>query len=219
MTRALICLDGSDLALDAPRQALRLLDPDRLEVTLVRVVPAAMTSALVAGAPGAAIAIDPTLAEETTDSLERDAADDLAGTQRALDVSGSRRTLTGDPGPGICALAGDGGFDVVVVGSHGSGLLKPGAARLGQSSRPEPPAVPRPRRPSRRERTIVTTPARRSRTTARTRMNRAFSESSESRSATADPAELRLTYHRHGSSIVVEVHGEVDRDYERASPD
>jgi len=125
MTRVLVGIDGSQLALDAARQAVDLFGRDRVEVTLVRVVePAFSSTTLAAGAPGAAIAVDPSVAEETTEALEREAADDLTAAQSAVGVDTTTQVRSGPPGDVICELADEGSFDLVVVGSHGSGFLK-----------------------------------------------------------------------------------------------
>lgn len=125
MTKILIGIDGSDLALDAASKALALLR-ENSDITLLRVVRPAIPSAAVAagGVPGAAVAIDPALADETADTLEHEAAEDLAAAQRALNVEADTRVVVGDPGAEICAAATAGAFDLVVVGSHGSGFLK-----------------------------------------------------------------------------------------------
>ncbi len=125
MTRVLAGIDGSQLALDAARRAVDLLGADRVDLTLLRVVqPAVSTTALAAGGPGAGLAIDPRVTEETADALEQEAADDLTTAQRALGVTAATAVRSGAPGDVICAAAADGAFDLIVVGSHGAGFLK-----------------------------------------------------------------------------------------------
>lgn len=124
VTKVLIGIDGSDLALGAARRALELLDGDRASVTLVRVVRPVAPVVMGSTAPGTELAADPGLAEESTGALERDAANDVAAAAETLGVNADTRVVRGDPGPQLCAIADDEHFDVVVVGSHGSGVLK-----------------------------------------------------------------------------------------------
>lgn len=123
--RLLIGLDGSDLALDAARASLAVLRQDAT-VTLVRVVRRPVPATVITGiAPAEALVMaDAGPDDEAAARLKTEAAEDLAASASALGVSADRRVLVGDPGPEMCALAASEEFDLVVVGSHGSGFLK-----------------------------------------------------------------------------------------------
>lgn len=126
----LIATDGSDPAIAAGRQALALLG-DGHEITLVTVVdvhpevavggsgllgidPLAIPVAV--GDPDAVAGIEAVGAAEGNDRVERTAA--------ALGVAAGRQVVHGQPGPEICRTAEEGGYDVVVIGSHGTGLVR-----------------------------------------------------------------------------------------------
>lgn len=69
------------------------------------------------------------------------AAAEVTGTARALGVDAAPQVLVGDPGPELCRLAAAGAYDVIVVGSHGSGFqARP--AGLGESPRVAPRPCP-----------------------------------------------------------------------------
>jgi nucleotide-binding universal stress UspA family protein len=121
----LIATDGSELAIDAARRALPLLDP-AAKVTLLSVV-----SDLPAD-PGGGIegpVFTPEQEEELRRSETAQATQSLADTERAIrtvlpnDAVVDQRIETGDPAGAICLAAGDLGVDLVVVGSHGKNFV------------------------------------------------------------------------------------------------
>ena len=126
MAKVLIATDGSDLAVQAAREAVALLDPT-IELVVATVVPPPV---LAGGAPiGAAEGVTPGVVDpQTTVELDRALTEEAeAGLRRtiaALGIDAPARVLHGDPGAEICREAEEGGYDLVVVGSHGSGLVK-----------------------------------------------------------------------------------------------
>jgi nucleotide-binding universal stress UspA family protein len=59
-----------------------------------------------------------------TEALQAEAQAGLERTARALGGDVQRRVEYGDPAAEIVRVAADEGYDVVVVGSHGSGFVK-----------------------------------------------------------------------------------------------
>lgn len=123
MIRVLLAVDGSDFARHAVKLALRLV-PDDAVMTLVTVVRPLMAATVTAGIDIAPVVPEP-LGEDVLASRLSDAEAELVETAHALGLSSAGTiVLTGDPGPALCQLADSGGYDLVVVGSHGSGFLK-----------------------------------------------------------------------------------------------
>jgi nucleotide-binding universal stress UspA family protein len=124
MARVLIGVDGSELAARAARQAIQLLGTHH-DVTVVEVVrPMAPVVTIPSGAIAGAAVVDDELIEESHQLMTREAETHVAATVRDLGMSATTRVVTGDAGVELCRLAADGAFDVLVVGSHGSGFLK-----------------------------------------------------------------------------------------------
>ena len=128
MTRVLVASDGSDCAIAAGRRALALLAPPH-EVAVVTVVApgtewAVGTAGVIGPEPMGAPLADPTLMEETRVAAEREAVKVLERTVAALGADADRLVAHGEPAAEICRVAADGGYDVVVVGSHGSGVVR-----------------------------------------------------------------------------------------------
>lgn len=129
--KVLIGIDGSELALRAAQRALALVKEDARVVLVAVARPVIGTIGSTAGvAP--AIGATPGLVEEATEAAEHEVAGDVAAAARALGVPTETRVLVGDPGDALCRLAAEEGADLLVVGSHGSGLLK--RALLGSVS-------------------------------------------------------------------------------------
>jgi nucleotide-binding universal stress UspA family protein len=124
MPKALIATDGSEFALNAAVRAKQLLDP-ALQFTLLSVVPPPVmpVGAPVTGIEAAPIA-SPETTEELTEAYKQEARDNLERTAQALGGAVERRIEFGDAAAEICRVADDDGFDVIVVGSHGSGFVK-----------------------------------------------------------------------------------------------
>ena len=124
MPKALIATDGSDIARDAAARAKDLLQPS-LDIALLTVVPPPVmpVAAPVTGIEAAPIAT-PETTEELTEAYKEEAEASLDRTARVLGGDVARRVEYGDPAAEICRVAEDEGFDVIVVGSHGSGFMK-----------------------------------------------------------------------------------------------
>jgi len=124
MPKALIATDGSEYALNAAVRAKQLLDP-ALQFTLLSVVPPPVmpVGAPVTGIEAAPIAT-PETTEELTEAYKEEAHDTLERTARAMGGQVERRVEFGDAAAEICRVAEGEDFDVVVVGSHGSGFMK-----------------------------------------------------------------------------------------------
>ncbi|SRR5581483_5053149 len=125
MPKALIATDGSDYANTAAARAKDLLHAGT-EITLLTVVPPPV---MPVGAPVTGIEAAPIITPETTEELtaayKEEASQNLDRTARALgggDVI--QRVEYGDAAAEICRVAEDEHFDVIVVGSHGSGFVK-----------------------------------------------------------------------------------------------
>ena len=124
MTTVLIGIDGSGLATQAARSALALLGTDGTSITLARVISSPPLAALAvsSAAPGPVLFADPAVVDDT--AVEEQASAELAEARRALGVPAETRLLRGEPGTELCALAKAERFDLLVVGTHGSGLVK-----------------------------------------------------------------------------------------------
>ena len=121
MTRALITTDGSDLAVDAAHRAQGVLAP--ITEVIVLCVQTDVPGDDAGGFEGPI---------ETPDEIKRGWAqlqsDAEAAIERTVAVLPStasivRRVEVGDAGATICGIAENEEVDVIVVGSHGRGLL------------------------------------------------------------------------------------------------
>lgn len=123
----IICADGSDLAIDAALQGLKLLKAgDR---TILLTVADSPDQAMLVGSSGFA---GGTVTPETFDQLKeagaQAAAEVLAETVAALGDSApgnlETQTIVGSAGPAICSFAADSGASVIILGSRGHGGIK-----------------------------------------------------------------------------------------------
>jgi nucleotide-binding universal stress UspA family protein len=130
VTKALIATDGSDCAIGAAQRAVALLAPGTaltiLSVVDIRSEVAVGGTGLLGAEPLAMPMADPTVAAELDEALTEGAREAV---QRTLDALGAEvqadvLVTHGDPASEIVRIATDGGYDVIVVGSHGSGFVK-----------------------------------------------------------------------------------------------
>ena len=123
MTRVLVATDGSDLAIAAAQHAVSLL-PAGTEYTVLTVVrpPTFVAGAEVGIAP--AVAVDSALISEAQHAADDGGQADATATAAQLGIPASDRVAHGDPGTVICQVAEDEAFDLIVLGSHGSGVIK-----------------------------------------------------------------------------------------------
>jgi nucleotide-binding universal stress UspA family protein len=125
----LLTTDGSDTATAAARRAIEVLG-DRLgRATVLIVVPATLPlapgGAGVIGAEAVAVPLtDVAAAADVDDERRRHAHVTAERTVSTLGINADIVVADGDPAIEICRVAGEGSYDLVVVGSHGSGLVK-----------------------------------------------------------------------------------------------
>lgn len=129
--RVLIATDGSPGAIAAARTALAVLAPPDhisvLSVVDVRAEVALGGTGLIGAEPLTVPLADPSLAVELADALTADARAAVDETIAAIGpaaAAAERLIRHGDPATEICRVAAEGAYDVVVVGTHGSGLVK-----------------------------------------------------------------------------------------------
>jgi nucleotide-binding universal stress UspA family protein len=122
MARILVATDGSDLSITAAQRALPLLRDDH-EITVLAVAPHPLGGALIAGPEGAGFAPAPQASAEIEEAIAQESERHAERTAEALGVPVTKRVERGDPRLVICRVAEE-GFDLIVIGSHGSGLLK-----------------------------------------------------------------------------------------------
>ena len=121
----LLPTDGSDIALDAARRGLGVLDAPT-QITLLSVVADLPVDSGAGGFEGPVYTLEQE--EELRRGQQRNAEHALAATEVVVlathpGASIDRRIEVGDPAAAICLIAGRLGVDVVVVGSHGKGFL------------------------------------------------------------------------------------------------
>jgi nucleotide-binding universal stress UspA family protein len=125
MNRVLIATDGSELAVEAARRAGRLLAD--FEATVLGVVPPPIVppGAAVTGIEGVALPVaDPETVAEIDESLTVETKSGVERTIAALGRPAKALIVHGDPAGEICRIAEEGAYDLVVIGSHGSGFVK-----------------------------------------------------------------------------------------------
>lgn len=124
MSTVLLATDGSDLATEAMRQAVAVLGTDHRFITLAVVPPAFVPTASVSPMETHPTLVDPVLEQQ----LEREQAAESATDEQQLDavlgLTTEHLVELGEPGPTICEVAEREGVDLVVVGSHGHGILQ-----------------------------------------------------------------------------------------------
>ena len=134
MARVMLATDGSALAIAAARRALDILGPDQeyLVVTVAAEPDPTGVASLAAGS-GAGLALpDPETWDRLAEKARAAARDELDRTVGALGITAQARLLQGDPADALCQEAAAAQVDLIVVGSHGSGVLR--RALLGSVS-------------------------------------------------------------------------------------
>lgn len=125
MAKVLLTTDGSEIALHANQRAVELLGRSHafelLSVTSPPVIVATPGATIDAVTPAMA---SPEVAVGIEEEERRDAESAVDQVAGRLGVEVTRRVASGDAAVEICRIAGDDGFDLVVVGSHGRGWLK-----------------------------------------------------------------------------------------------
>ncbi len=117
--RVLVGVDGSDWTREVARQAVEMLGRGN-SYTLASVIPTP-------------IGIDPLplaftqradVVAATGEAVVADAERTIEQTIDKLGVRAKHHVLVGTPGVALAEFAKDGDFNLIVVGSHGSGVLK-----------------------------------------------------------------------------------------------
>jgi len=123
--RVLIATDGSELAIHAARRAPALVAAEATFVVATVIEPTADPNEDAGGFEGPVITAEEAATDHRSDVVDADSA--LTLTAAALaPASVEQRIIEGDAGEAgraICAHAKESGFDLVVVGSHGRGLI------------------------------------------------------------------------------------------------
>jgi nucleotide-binding universal stress UspA family protein len=129
VTRVLFATDGSELAIEAAQRAAGMLAD--FEATVLGVVPPPplAQSTAMADAPSTAMAdIESVTLPETVAQIDESVTAHIeAGIERTITAIGrpaERRVVHGDAAIEICRVAEEGRFNLVVIGSRGSGFLK-----------------------------------------------------------------------------------------------
>ena len=121
---ALIATDGSDIALEAARRGVAVLRPER--VTLLTVADTSIAEDSGAGGIEGGL-LSPEESERARGAILSEGDRELDVTAAELGLAAAQvaqHLVEGPAGLMICKAATDLGADVVVVGSHGYGLLK-----------------------------------------------------------------------------------------------
>ncbi|MFM7068410.1 MAG: universal stress protein [Actinomycetes bacterium] len=121
---ALIATDGSDISLEAARRGVAVLRPDR--VTLLTVADTSIADDSGAGGiEGGLLSAEESERARASILGEGDRELDTTAAELGLDPAVmDRRLVEGPAGLMICRTATELHADVIVVGSHGYGLLK-----------------------------------------------------------------------------------------------
>ena len=125
LMRVLIATDGSDLAIHAASEAPALLAADATFVVATVIEPTANPDDDAGGFEGPVITPEEAATEHRSDVVDAD--DVLASTAAALGPVPIEQLIvegdTDNAGKAICARAAESAFDLIVVGSHGRGLI------------------------------------------------------------------------------------------------
>lgn len=123
--KVLIGTDGSDDAVAAAAEGLRLLaEPSKVVVACVVEPPAEVTAGVESGFAGGMVS--PGEVDRAWNEARKEAAQALERTTAVLPEGAPIETAMpmGSPGPALVDLAREIGADAIVVGSRGQGALK-----------------------------------------------------------------------------------------------
>ena len=121
--RVVIATDGSDLALDAARRADALLSSDCSYVVLSVITESVATTGLDVGF-AVPVASSQRLSSEAARAADAEALIDADLVASCVGSTTRTRIEWGEPGSVICAVAAEEHADLIVVGSHGKGVLR-----------------------------------------------------------------------------------------------
>lgn len=124
MSRILIATDGSEVAIDAAVRTVKLLgaEHDYTVLTVREAILPTSTGGLYGGGIEA-VNVEETLYDATAARAE-DAVERTVGAMRTAGAGASGRIEDGTAAEMICTVAADEGFDLIALGSHGSGMLR-----------------------------------------------------------------------------------------------
>ena len=132
MAKVLLATDGSNLARRAAEQAMPLLSSDA-EVTVLSVVqPVVLPAGDASGLAGLGATMTPVVLDDASQGARAAAEDEVRDLMEVLGVDGRCVVEEGEPGATICRVAEQGRYDLVVIGSHGHGVVR--RALLGSVS-------------------------------------------------------------------------------------
>ena len=118
----LVAVDGSEAALRGALFGARLASQlGERRVTLLYVRPSHAGAVVSLGAPGL---LPEAKLEQEMDVVEREALSEARAVVEEAGLEADERVDAGAAGPAICRVAGEGKFDLVVLGSRGHGELK-----------------------------------------------------------------------------------------------
>ncbi|TML93829.1 MAG: universal stress protein [Actinobacteria bacterium] len=122
MARVLASTDGSEADADLLARTVGLLGRDHgfIVLRVVEVPVATLPGAGLTGAEAAPVIVD----KEAAETAEADAAADLDRHVRLLGVDAMARVEVGEAAATICRVALETNADLIVVGSHGTGLMR-----------------------------------------------------------------------------------------------
>ncbi|MFP4633110.1 MAG: universal stress protein [Halobacteriota archaeon] len=113
--KLLLPTDGSKASFESAEEGFDLAEALDADVTVVSVVEDALVEDKIYGSPPADV--------ERVRQLASDSAEKLADRARERGLEADEVVKAGDPAEEIVELAEDGGFDLVVMGTHGRGGL------------------------------------------------------------------------------------------------
>ena len=124
MATVLLTTDGSDLATAAMARGVDLLGRDHTYLALAVVPHAFVPAAAVSPMATHPTVVDAALEEEIEAEERVESTAELAELDTVLGITTRHLVETGDAGPTICDVAEREGAEIIVIGSHGHGLLQ-----------------------------------------------------------------------------------------------
>lgn len=124
MTTVLLATDGSPTSTQASRTAVGILGRDHRYLALAVVPPAFVPTASVSPMESHPTLVDADLEQQLEQEQAAERAADEDALDQALGLTTEHLVEVGEPGPTICEVAEREAVDVIVVGSHGHGLIQ-----------------------------------------------------------------------------------------------
>lgn len=125
MATVLLATDGSTLATTALTRGVALLGTGHRFVGLIVVPPAVVPGTVLTPMDAVHTTLpDPTAERDIERAEQAESAEELNALAVTLGIDLEARTDIGEPGATICDVASQVGADVIVIGTHGKGILK-----------------------------------------------------------------------------------------------